>query len=324
MPPRWWRVSGLILLPALFYLHGCAMKEEARQESDARIVQVGDRGYSKADLERFFDSRLNEFRDSVDADVVKSALLDSFIEEKLLLHKAEQLKIEANPQALDSMREKLAAGSGGRSSDLKRDTDLGLSMEENLKIQGYLHDRLFKDLSVAKKECEAYYREHLDDFVTNDVVRVREILVGDEAQAKKIQAALKAKRNKNFGELARQYSKASTAADGGDLGTFQRGELPEEFEKVIFPLAPGTISKIVRTQYGYHTFLVDEKILAHQQKYYEVEDQIQEKLLLERQRAALDKELASLADQIPIQVDRERLDFRYIGTRLASRGGKSQ
>jgi parvulin-like peptidyl-prolyl isomerase len=315
---------GLILLPVLFYLHGCGLKDRMGSEGNAALLQVGEKSFSNDDLTRFFNSRLNEFRDAVDADVVKSALLDNFIEEKLLLRQAEQLKIEPNPQALDSMREELAASGAGSSSELKNDRDLGQSMEESLKIQGYLHDHLFKGLSVAKEECEAYYKEHLSDFVSNDKVHVREILVEDEAQAGKILASLKANRNKNFSELARIYSQAPAAASGGDMGTFQRGELPEEFEKVIFPLAPGTASKIVRTRYGYHIFLVEEKILAHQQKYYEVEDKIRETLLVERQRAALDKELASLADQIPIQLDRDRLDFKYVGTRLAPRGRKSQ
>jgi parvulin-like peptidyl-prolyl isomerase len=315
---------GVILLPVLFCLHGCGLKERLSSEGNAALLQVGEKSFSNDDLTRFFNSRLNEFRDAVDADVVKSALLDNFIEEKLLLRQAEQLKIDPNPQALDSMREELAASGAGSSSELKNDRDLGQSMEESLKIQGYLHDHLFKGLSVAKEECEAYYKEHLGDFVNNDRVHVREILVEDEAQAGKILASLKASRNKNFSELARIYSKAPAAASGGDMGIFQRGELPEEFEKVIFPLAPGTASKIVRTRYGYHIFLVEEKILAHQQKYYEVEDKIKETLLVERQRAALDKELASLADQVPIQLDRDRLDFKYVGTRLAPRGRKSQ
>jgi peptidyl-prolyl cis-trans isomerase C len=64
------------------------------------------------------------------------------------------------------------------------------------------------------------------------------------------------------------------APDGGDLGTFQKGELPEEFEKAIFPLAPGSVSKIVSSRYGYHIFLVEEKVLAHQQRLVEVKDQI--------------------------------------------------
>jgi peptidyl-prolyl cis-trans isomerase C len=324
MPPIRRHVLGLMFLPAFFCLESCGLKERAHVESNPTVVRVGDKSYSKADLDRFFDSRLSEFRGSAGADEAKSALLDSFIEDRLLVIKAEQLKIQPTAQTLDSMREKLAAGGGGNSNDLKRDQALDQDMIETLKIQEYEHDHLYQGLSVTPEECEAYYKEHIGDFVSNDVVHVFEILVDNAEQAKKIQALLKANRNRNFKELARLYSKAPTAADGGDLGTFQRGELPEEFEKVIFPLASGTVSRVVSSQYGYHTFLVEEKILAHQQKYYEVEDQIQEKLLLERQRAALDKELSSLANQIQIQVDREKLDFKYVGSRLTTRGGKVQ
>jgi parvulin-like peptidyl-prolyl isomerase len=315
---------ALILLPALLYFSACGLGSLTQQESSGPVVKVGEESYSKADLNRFFDSRLNEFRDSVDVDVVKSALLDSFVEEKLLLREANRLSIEPDPQDLKSMREGLAASQGTAPEiSTKADQRMEQNLKENLKIQRYLRDHLFKEISATQEECEAYYKDHLSEFISNDVVKVREILVEDEAKAQRIQALLKAGRNKNFGELARIHSKAPTADDGGDLGTFQRGDLPEEFEKAIFPLAPGTISKIVRSQYGYHLFYVEEKILAHQQKFYEAADQIQEKLMLERQRAALDKELAALANQTPIRVDREKLDFQYVGTGLASRGGKS-
>jgi peptidyl-prolyl cis-trans isomerase C len=156
--------------------------------------------------------------------------------------------------------------------------------------------------------------------VSRDVVHVREILVDDLSQAERILSSLKANRNSNFAELARLYSKAATAEDGGDMGRFERGELPEEFEKVVFSLPPGTVSKIVRTKYGYHTFLVEERIRAHQQKLYEVRDQIQEKLLMTRQSGIIEQKLASLETQIPVSIYRERLGFNYVGTRFAPRG----
>jgi parvulin-like peptidyl-prolyl isomerase len=324
MPPRRRHMLGLIFLPAFFCLESCGLRDRAKTESNPYVVWVGEKGYGKADLERFFESRLSELRSSEATDDVKSALLDSFIEEKLLLYKAEELKIKPDAQALDSMRNRLSANGGGSSGDLKRDKDLEQSMIESLKVQDYLRNQVFKGLAVTQEECEAYYKEHLQDFVRNDIVKVREILVDTPEQAQKIHDLLKANRNKNFKELARQYSKAPAAAEGGELGSFQRGELPDEFEKAIFPLAPGTISQIVRTQYGYHIFCSEEKTLAHQQKYGEVEDQIQEKLLLERQREALAKELAALESQIKIQLVREKLDFKYVGARLASRGGLSQ
>jgi parvulin-like peptidyl-prolyl isomerase len=300
------------------------MRDRAKPGDNPVVLRVGKKEYRKVDLDHFIGSRLSEFREAGADDSMKSALLSSFIEEKLLLQKAEALNIEPEVGALEEMAQRIAANGGGDASELKSDKELERNMTENLKAQAYLKEHLFKGLTVSKEECEAYYRDHLGDFVRNDVVHVSEILVDNLAQAQKIQGLLKANRNRNFQELAKQYSKAPTASEGGDLGVFQRGELPEELEKAIFPLAPGTISKIVSTQYGYHIFRVEEKILAHQQKYYEVEDQIQEKLLLEQQRTAYQSELASLIDQFPIQVEENNLDFKYAGFHLSAQGGKAQ
>ncbi len=307
---------------------GCGAGERLRrlvlgEKPDAAAVSIGGTIYTKAELDRFFDNRLSEFRDPAEADKVKSNLLESFIDEKLLLAKATQLNVHADPQAVRAMIGKIAeappeekqAGQG----ESERDAELERSVTDNLKIQQYLHEHLLHGMSVTEQECGDYYRQHLSDYVRNDVVRLREILVDDPAEAQKIQTLLAAGKNKNFSELARVYSKAASAADGGDLGTFQRGDLPEEFEKVVFALSPGTASKIVRTKYGYHLFLVEEKILAHQLKFWEVKDEINEKLLGEREREIIKNELDALVKQINVEIHRDKLDFRYIGTRFGSR-----
>jgi parvulin-like peptidyl-prolyl isomerase len=318
----------LVLGVSVWACEGCGVGQRLRgllqgEREEAAAVQVGGSIYTKAELDRFFDNRLSEFREPGEADKLKSNLLDSFIEEKLLLERAVQLNIEANPQTVKAMVEKMvsvpAEEKQAAQTESGRDAELEKSVGENVRIQQYLHDHLLKDVAITEQDCEAYYKQHLSEYVRNDVVRLREILVEDEAEAQKIQLLLASKRNKNFAELARVYSKANSAAEGGDLGTFQRGDLPEEFEKVVFALSPGTASKIVRTKYGYHIFLVEEKISAHQLKLYEVKDEINEKLLGEREREIINRELASLMKQIPVQIHRDKLDFKYIGTRYGAR-----
>ncbi len=314
-------------MATILLLAGCGIPGRIRsffhdpQVGDA-AVRVGDKTYSRADLERFFDSRLNEFRDPDTADKTKSNLLESFVEEKLLLGQAERVKAEVEPQAVQAMLQKIA-GSGvevpGRRTEAARDTELERNVAESLKIQAYIHNHLLKDVALADEECEAYYESHMSDYVSNDRVHVHEILVDDPGRAQKIEAMLAAKRNRNFSDLARLYSRAPSAADGGDMGIFQRGELPEEFEKVIFSLRPGTASRIVQTSYGYHIFLVEEKILAHQQRFWEVKEAVREKLLLERKRAVIANELKSLASHVPVEVYWDKLGFNYVGAQFHSR-----
>jgi len=323
---------ALALSSGCVSLTACNLRDRLRaffqgEDHGTAVVRIAGRAYTKADLDHFFDDRLSEFRDPANTDVLKSNLLESFVEEKLLLYQAEQHKLQPNSQTLKTMLDKMSSTAPerkGERADPGRAAELERNLSDSLKAQQYLHDYLLSGISVTEDECEAYYKEHLPEYVQNDVVRVREILVGDLAQAQKLLSSLKANRNKNFADLARDYSKGASAPDGGDLGTFQKGELPEEFEKAIFQLAPGNVSKIVSSRYGYHIFLVEEKVLAHQQRLVEVKDKIREKLLLDRERDIINKELSSLISRIPVEVYRDRLDFNYIGSRFASSEGSKR
>ena len=56
----------------------------------------------------------------------------------------------------------------------------------------------------------------------------------------------------DFADLAKQISDCPSGADGGDLGTFSKGEMVPEFDKVAFDLAVGAISDVVETAFGFH------------------------------------------------------------------------
>ena len=57
--------------------------------------------------------------------------------------------------------------------------------------------------------------------------------------------------------MAREESDDSSASEGGDLQCFQRGRMVKPFEDTVFALAPGEISDVVKTQFGYHVIKLD-------------------------------------------------------------------
>jgi peptidyl-prolyl cis-trans isomerase D len=127
--------------------------------------------------------------------------------------------------------------------------------------------------------------------------------VGDQAAPdaaakieKKAGALLKrAKAGENFEGLARKYSEDSSAANGGDLGCFPRGQMVKEFEDTAFSLSPGQVSNLVRTRFGFHIIKVKDIRPPHTTSLDEARETIREELKLERARGETQKRAAEFA-----------------------------
>ena len=61
-----------------------------------------------------------------------------------------------------------------------------------------------------------------------------------------------------FAALVKQYSDDQSAPEGGLLGRFTRGELMPEINDTVFALAPGEVSPVVETPFGFHVFLRED------------------------------------------------------------------
>ena len=80
--------------------------------------------------------------------------------------------------------------------------------------------------------------------------RASHILVKDQRKAEELYE--RAKKGESFQSLAHQYSTCPSKEKGGDLGWFGEGQMVPPFENTVRKMGIGSISRPVRTQFGWH------------------------------------------------------------------------
>jgi len=148
---------------------------------------------------------------------------------------------------------------------------------------------------VSSDEIKRYYDLRKERFKTPRRVRPREILIKVsredppekvEEKRKKAEEILgKAKKTKDFGSLAKQYSESNTAPKGGDMGWVQRGTLGEPIETTLFSMKKGGLSSVLRGRDGFYIFKAEDVVEEKEKPLEEVKDQILQTLTKEKMKA---------------------------------------
>jgi peptidyl-prolyl cis-trans isomerase D len=171
-------------------------------------------------------------------------------------------------------------------------------------------DAVRAKVTIPPADVERAYNNGIDQYTTPEQVRASHILLktegkDDAAVKTKAEEILKqARAGADFADLAKKNSEDDASAkNGGDLDYFGRGRMVPEFDAAVFAMAPGQISDLVKTQYGYHIIKLVDKKTATTRTLAEVRQQITDQLAYERAQAqaadlstALEKQISKPAD----------------------------
>jgi len=161
--------------------------------------------------------------------------------------------------------------------------------KQDMAISKLIDTEIAAKVAVKPEQLTDFYAKNPDQFTQGDSVRASHILIavpkGADAAAK-AQARAKAeevlkdvKAGKDFAALAKEHSAdPGSAANGGDLGFFQQGQMVGPFNDVAFSLAPGAISDLVETDFGFHIIKVAEKKPGRTIPLEEVKPQVEQYL----------------------------------------------
>jgi peptidyl-prolyl cis-trans isomerase SurA len=222
-----------------------------------------------------------EKRGPVSPDVaarLKRDLLAAMIDKKLIKQKIKELNIviseEEVRQSIEDIKrqnkmsqEALAAAllAQGISFDQYR-----AQMKEELERIRLMSQEVKSKIQVGEREIREYYDANSAAFSEEPTYRARHIFLKVDKKAsndeiKKIMAKAadvmaEAKNNSDFAALATKYSDDPGAAkDGGDLGTFKKGDMLPEIESAVITMMPGEVSELVTTPAGFHIIKLEEK-----------------------------------------------------------------
>ena len=156
-------------------------------------------------------------------------------------------------------------------------------------------DKLRAHSQVGDDALRAYYNAHIDQYKVENRVHPEHILfktIGKtdaeiaEIRQKAEDVLKQARKGANFEDLAKKYSEDdATKPKGGDLGWIVEGQTVPEFQQAAFSLPKGSISDLVKTQYGFHIIKVLDRETAHTKSFEEVRDTIVPIVLDEKVRA---------------------------------------
>jgi peptidyl-prolyl cis-trans isomerase C len=201
------------------------------------------------------------------------------------------------PMIIDQLVDRKALVAEARRTQLDRDPAVHrqLVAAEDRALQTAL---LQKDVGplLTEEAIRARYDQEYAGKPGEPEVHARHILVETEAEAKDIIAALQ--KGEDFAKLAKEHSKDSGAAQGGDLGWFKKDDMVPEFATAAFALKPGEYTQTpVHTQFGWHVIKVDETRQAPPPTFEQVHDELRQKMIQE----AVQKVVAEARAQVKIE-----------------------
>ena len=251
-----------------------------------------------------------------------------------LIKKLDQMRKDMKLDSLEAL-EKEATKQGVSWEDFKQ------NMRNQIITQKVIGEEVGGKLAMSKDEEQKFYDEHKSEMEQPEYIRLSEILVApkpgtpsitlapdpaaagsapaaqppvDEAAKQAADAAALAtaeakaddllkqiRAGASFEDMAKKSSDGPSAADGGALGMFKRGQLAKELEDKTFAMKAGDVTDVIRTKQGF----VILKVLDHQQAgippMKDVLDKIQGALYYEKLQPALRAYLTKLREDAYIK-----------------------
>jgi peptidyl-prolyl cis-trans isomerase C len=243
------------------------------------LASFGNQTITLGEFNQIWEEVPEEYKIQLD----KSMVLDQMISEKLLIQEAINMGLEKDNNVLEQIKK----------------------ITEQILVQVLIEKEILDKVKVNDEEVLEYYEQSKDSFTEKEQVHLYNILVETEEEAQDILEQLIA--GANFSEIAIEKSIGPSAAQGGDLEYIAKGTIIPEIEEVIFALELEELSKVVKTDFGFHILKITEKKPETVKTFEEVKEEIIQTLLPTKQKEAFDNLLEELKGKAEIEINEKAL-----------------
>lgn len=178
------------------------------------------------------------------------------------------------PQILNNMINTRVLITGANKAGIEKDPEVVKALKmarEQILSQAYLSKQL--ESEMTDEALQDLYKNEMRNFERQEEISARHILVGSKKEADDIIVQLKA--GVDFALLANQKS-MDKDNKGGSLGYFTKNMMIPEFGNAVFAMKKGELSKPIKTPFGWHVVLVEDRRMAAPPTFEDVKDQLKQ------------------------------------------------
>ncbi len=259
------------------------------------LAKVNGETVSRAEFElavRTLEARAQAAVPVEQRDQVYRQVLDRIVGYKLLLQETRARKIAAQDADVDSRMQQMKSQFPNEDAFKKALADRGITFDklrqetsETIAVNQLLEKEIEPQVKVEDKDISDFYAKNTQEFKQAEAVKAAHILIRlpekadaaarTKAKSQADQILKQLAGGAKFEDLAKKLSQdPGSAANGGDLGFFSKGQMVPAFENAAFALKPGQTSGVIETPFGFHIIRVSDTRPARDLPLDEVKGQI--------------------------------------------------
>ncbi|HUA21641.1 MAG TPA: peptidylprolyl isomerase [Bryobacteraceae bacterium] len=284
--------------------------DRARRELIEGLRQAGVSGSTLE--EQLAQREKNILRDKIDQLLLVQKAKDLSISvDSDVAKQIAQIQSESKIADPEKFQEYIKEQSGMSYEDFRQE------MKNRLLTQRTIRQEVTDHMNVKHEELEKYYNSHKSEFVRQEQLYLREILISTEgkdaagvaaAEKKAKDLVARARKGERFAEMARDNSDAVTAKEMGALPPFKKGELSKNLEDLVWNQPKGYITDPIKTNNGFLILRVEDHQKAGQAELADVEDEVTQKILAPRMDTAVREYLTKLRREAFLEIKANYID----------------